>query len=472
LKTTLNFMIVCSKDRIKTSSFFLFLGILLLLVSCRDKEDTVGSDFIEGIVGFDVQASDTATIIAYTSLADTSVANNLPYYFLGDMNDPEFGFSRAAIITQFDISSQQYHWPTSNFTIDSVVLQLAYAVPALASSPAAAYGNRSTVQTINVYELGESLYGYASSDIDLYSNKVYAKGSAILGSWTGSFDETMMGTDVVLHLDTTTYTLAPHMRIRLTDPAFLSKLKNADTPYFVSSETFQNYINGLVIIPETSPLLASGQGAMAYMNMNSAVTSVKVYSGNQILDFPISASARNTIAGAYTHIHNKVKIPIQPLVGGTHKNTNYLKSMAGLKTRILIPNLFDFVKDKNIAITSAEFVIPVDPTVDTSVYKLPPKLSLVPSTESGQNVLLFNDFNTVEGREHYGGIYDPIKGEYRFMLNRHIQSLITEYKKNNNNKNYGLNLIVPIADPVMSSRAILDTRPGKIKLKLSYTVIK
>lgn len=447
-------MTVCSKDRISIPFFVLFLG-LFLLVSCRKNEDTVGSDFIGALVGFNVQSSDTASVVAYTSVHDSLITNRLSYFMLGSMNDPEIGTTKAAIASQVELPYDAF--PVFNtLTIDSIVLQLKYA------SSASFFGNKSTLQTIKVYEINEDL-----PSTGLYSNKTYAVNSVPLGTWTS--DYTHLGDSVPLIINGQPVTLAPHIRIKLDDPSFVAKIKNASPADFLTSTTFKTFMKGLYIAPETSP--SSGQGALAYMNMNSVTTAMVIYynNGTAKAEFPVYSS---TALKGNSFVHtNLPAVTTQPSMGGTHRDTCYIKPGAGLKTRILFPYLFDFAKTKNIAITGAEVVISVDRTRDTSVYKLPGWLLLNTSDSTGKYDFPL-DLYTSDGIDYYGGYYNGLRGEYRFNIQRQVQYWFNQYKKTGLNYNYGLNLIVPADNPVSGNRAILDTRPGKIKLKLSYTVIK
>ncbi len=374
---------------------------------------------------------------------------------LGSMNDPEIGTTKSAIATQVDLPYDAF--PVFNTsTIDSIVLQIAYA------SSSSVYGNAATTQTVKVYEITEDL----PTD-GLYNNKTYAVNSTPLGTWTS--DYTHLGDSIQITLNGQSATLAPHVRIKLDEPTFVNKLKNAGTAEFLTSAAFKSFLKGLYIVPETGPL-AAGQGAIAYMNMNVATTTMVVYyEGSLKAEFPIS---NTTTLKGNNFIHTYLpSVAIQPSMGGTHQNTCYLQPSAGLKTRILFPYLFDFAKEKNIAITGAEVVVSIDQTRDTSVYKLPSWLLLNTSDSTGKYDFVL-DLYTSDGLQYYNGYYNGATGEYHFNIQRQVQYWFNQYKNNGRNVNYGLNLIVPADNPVGANRIILDTRAGKIKLKLSYTVIK
>jgi hypothetical protein len=456
LKHTLNFMTVCSKDRIKIPSFLLFISLLLLLVSCRKNEDTVGAEFIDGILGMDVITTDTTSLITYTTIHDSIPSRGLTYYILGDMNDPSFGYSRASIITQFDLPAQNYKWASDNITIDSVVLQIGY------TSATSVYGNTSSLQKINVYELDELLVN--SRDSSYYSNRTYPKRTPTpIGSWTGSFNK--LGDSV--YVSGLTAGLTPHLRIRLDNADFVERLRTAPSQgQFVNTETFQKYIKGLIIMPETSPQ-NPGEGAVAYMNLKNSITSVVVYyaGGTQKAEFPIYKT-ETVKANSYSHVYNPA-ITLQPMKSGTHQTTAYIQPMAGLKMRILVPHLFELVKDKKVAITGAELIFTPLQGGAPAPYSLPDKVRLVSADSLGRNELVVDFLEA-----HFGGDYNSSTGTYHFNIIRHIQQLLTQYKNNNLNLNYGFSLIVQADNPIVANRLILDTNPGKIKLKLSYTVIK
>src|SRR6478752_5156719 len=149
LKNILNFMTVCFKGRIKFFTLFLLVLFAATMPSCRKVEDTVGNDFVGEIVGFDVNSSDTSTIIAYTSKGD-SILNGynkgMYYFYLGSMNDPDFGRTAVSPVVQFCLPTSGSSFNIENATIDSIVLQIKYV------SASSYYGNQNTVQSLKVYE--------------------------------------------------------------------------------------------------------------------------------------------------------------------------------------------------------------------------------------------------------------------------------------------------------------------------------
>ncbi|MCU0441869.1 MAG: DUF4270 domain-containing protein [Bacteroidia bacterium] len=448
-------MIACWKGKTNLRLLSLLATFIVFVSSCK-KENTVGSEFVGGIVGFDVQSTDTLTLLAYTSKQDSFRTRNLSLYTIGKLNDPDIGTTQANIITQLTIPADNFTFP-QGVVIDSIVVQLQYA------SASSFYGTKSTDQTIQVYELNETLLN--SSDSGYYSNRNYTILPSVIGSRVGNFSN--IGDSVIMPFGSSTLRLPPHIRIKLSDPGFVSKIASA---VYSNNATFQSSIlKGLYIATETTPL-TPGAGALVYCNLNTSVNAMVVYYNDSFkVEFPISRST-TVKANQFFHQHT-VTIPIEPAFGGTPQLTNYAQPMGGLKTRIFIPNLFDLVKDKNIAITGAEILFTPKAGMDNSTFTLPNQLLLTNSDSLGRNELI-RDAAGFEGAVYYGGKLS--NGTYRFNIIRHIQYVLNEYKNNNRNVNYGLNLLVPADNPVAANRIVLDTdqRLGNIKLKLSYTVIK
>ena len=141
-------MMTSLADKTKWITILLAGALIFSNTSCKKENNEIGSDIIGNRSGFNVQVTDTFDVIAYTSLADSVDTRFLSYYMLGQTNDPVIGKTTANLVTQFLYPVSGFSF--TNFTIDSVVLQLRYA------GPTAVYGNNTT-QTIKVYEIAEDL---------------------------------------------------------------------------------------------------------------------------------------------------------------------------------------------------------------------------------------------------------------------------------------------------------------------------
>lgn len=450
-------MTICWSDK---TSIRLLVGMLLvtslLNVSCKKENNEIGSEVIGNRSGFDTRV-DSFDLITYSTKADSVDTRFLTYYKLGQMNDPILGVSTANLATQFTIPFNLFS--LGGATIDSVVLQLRYA------GPEGIYGNVESNQTIRVYEINEDL-PVALTEY-FYSNRKYKLLGTELGKYVGKFN---IKDSVYVTVGTIRTGYSPQLRIKLTDPAFINKLQNFIASPVANSAAFKSAFKGLFISAENQSHLP-GEGSMTYINLrtDNPQTAVVVYTSkngvNEKFELPISGT-NEVKTNQYLFSNTPA---LQPANGGSHSNTCYLQP-AGIKTRILLPNLLDIAAQQNIAIQSARLVVTVRDTGDAT-YKVPTRLNLWDSDSLGfrKNIIDFT-----ESASYYGGSYDANSGTYTFNINRHIQNLLSTYYQSKTNINYGLNLFVPEDFPITANRAILNTdkTQGKVKLIVTYSVIK
>lgn len=437
--------------------YTLVIVVSLLQFSCKPDEVTSGSDLIGARNPFDF-ATKSIDLQCFTTTADSVPTRRLSAYSIGVRNDAILGTSAAHVVTQLTIPVNQFSFGSDFTQIDSVVLQLVY------NGPEAYYGIQNSNQVFSVYELTEDLID--NPDSQYFSNRPYSFATTQLGTYTGNFAG--MRDSVTVITNNQTQRLAPQIRIRITDPQFISRLANGESSgIFASNQAFREAIKGLVVRSEATP--GPGDGAIAYLNMNSASTALAIYfNGNRSVTFPITVNAIRT--NIFEHnFSSQVMSQLQPRFSQSFSNTNFLQGLTSLKTRIVIPDLFDLVKDQKIAIVNAELVVKVADATNIAPFKAPAQIFVQDSDSLGQNQLIRD---ILENPTYYGGRLDEVRGEYRFNINRHIQYLFNEYINNNRNVNYGLNLLVPADNPVSAARLILNTEPGNAKLNLTYTVIK
>jgi hypothetical protein len=162
----------------------------------------------------------------------------------------------------------------------------------------------------------------------------------------------------------------------------------------------------------------------------------------------------------------------------TNSNECYVQSTAGIKTRVLFPNILSLARNHDIGIIGAEIVFTVqDGYANDPTYPVPNTIWLEGADSLGRNTFLEDQFEVYPSApaNYYGGTYDPNTHQYKFNIIRHIQKLLTTYRQTGQDINYGMNLIIPADDYLYligAGRLVLNTAPQKVKLNLSYTVIK
>jgi hypothetical protein len=432
-----------------------------MLGACRDKEESVAADFVGQRNPFDVSYHDTTTLIAYTTRYDSVRTRALTYYMLGNLNDPEIGTTAANLYTQYGLPYGDFSFGSS-VIIDSVVLQLPYA------TTTSFHGELSTPQSIRVYELNEDLS--SAEDSFYFSNRNYTFSAVQLGEFTGSFSN--IDDSVTIKSGSITTKLAPHIRIRLDQLSTVLRDRFSDpatqsSGTYVNDTSFKSKFKGLAIVSSATP--PPGSGCMTYLNVRTNAAAVVVYYNDSLkAEFPIY---KNSIIHTNQYLHTYLPgISIQPAYSSIHSDINYLQPATGLKTRILIPHLFDYVKQHKIAVTGAELVFTVKQGTFNPLFSLPLTVKLRASDSLGRNAIILDE---VIYPSYYGGLLGSDQ-TYRFNVVREIQNIIGTYQNQNQNINYGLNLIVPADYPVTAQRVVLDTRreTGNLKLNLTYTVIK
>jgi len=124
------------------------LFFLIVLVSSCNKEEIFAEGLNPGSEGLEILFLDTFTLNTSTVREDKIKTSNKAIAVLGNLNDPVFGFSRAALITQIRMQTENYDLGTiSEIVVDSTVLSLNISN----------YYGSLTSSNYNVYEILENL---------------------------------------------------------------------------------------------------------------------------------------------------------------------------------------------------------------------------------------------------------------------------------------------------------------------------
>ena len=99
------------------------LLLLVMLTACDDDFNTVGAEIIKG-VGFE-KGVFTSSPRAYTQTIEKVQTSNLPYYYLGNFNDPTYGLSEYDLLGQ--VIPRNFPVDFGDIeSLDSVILYLPY----------------------------------------------------------------------------------------------------------------------------------------------------------------------------------------------------------------------------------------------------------------------------------------------------------------------------------------------------------
>jgi hypothetical protein len=148
------------------------------------------------------------------------------------------------------------------------------------------------------------------------------------------------------------------------------------------------------------------------------------------------------------------------------KDKIYLQSLAGVKSKILLPDVGKLISNGDIVVNKAEIVFSAAEK-SNSDFPLHEQLFLVNIDSAGKSGFVADQ---LEGSAHFGGKYSSTTGTYSFNITRHIQQLLIK-EKSGNGSNYGLFLVGGGAG-INANRTIIygsENNSGRIKLRVSYT---
>ncbi len=443
----------------------------MILYSCKEpdqigleqiKGEKLGVDIID-IPGIIPGTKDSIYLLAHSVKEESVKTNKLTLNLLGSILDPVFGSTTASIYTQIQLSTNNVNLGNAP-GLDSLVLRLAYK---------SYYGDITTSQNVNVYELSSGL----STDSTYYSyndntkNNKAAHYSTIIGSKTNFVprpNDTVKVNGVKIE---------PHLRITITDLEFIKKIFEASgTSNLANNANFVNFIKGLYITADP----VSSNGAIMYFDMYSAITGLTLYYNNTINDtvkhssYNFTINSNCVIFNSYNHDYSASTQPqfLKQLINSPQdtilgNQALYLQAMGGVKTKILFPGIMKLKNNGNIAINKAELIIRANLTDPTNAtYTSPPQLVLLRSTSSGTLIL---PPDILQGANYFGGIYDSQKKEYRFRLTFYIQDLLNGNIKGDK----GLYLSVDGASYNAQRIVLNGIKPTEtsrnLKLQITYT---
>lgn len=433
------------------ASFFI---LILLVYSCKKDPYQVGIDLLPPSDTLNVKTSDTASFLAYSVLQDSIRTDKTTQSILGSLMDPVFGSTTASLYMQYWLSAVAPDFGT-NPVLDSIVLMIPYGN---------IYGDTNSMQTLKIYELSQSIY----YDSIYYSNHSVETYGVPLANYT--FKPAPKDSLTIGGVKT-----APHIRINLNKLSkyFGNKLLSAPAVSMSTNVNFFEFMKGLYI--ESSR--AQSGGALLSFDPASTYSKIAMYYHNATSDslqFTFVGATNSARFNNIDHNHYLNAAPElrqQVLQHDTTlgKNNLYIQGLSGIRVRLRLPFLNNFVKSGKIAVNSAILTIKNAET-DTTLYP-PVKLTLV-VVDSAERVGFLIDEN--EGAFYFGGTYNTSARTYKFRITRHMQQVL-----DGKVKNYDMYLMAndPTANVMVPNRVILTgTKPqlpafsaDRIKLQVIYT---
>lgn len=428
-------------DKNLAGKIFLFISLfsLILLSSCEEKATEIGIGLLKENTKLNVAYTDTIEVRAYTFTQD-SVRSDKPTYGLsGTLNDPVFGTTYAAVITQMRLS--QPLDPGHNVIVDSLILTLI---------PNKIYGDENTELSYQVFESFKTLrleeIYYSNMDV------------------TDSVGVNPVGTKIVHASDSI---------IQIYLDTQLGQKLLSDSAILQNQETFLNLFKGLYIAP---PEIISGNGALIQLDLLSFDSKMDIYYQNDSKDslfytFIINTSCAR--ANLFQHDFSAAD-PAQKI---NHLDDNiqdsviYVQGASGVLSRIDIPYLDAWKDSLPIAVNKAELIIKISPddSINQKIFTEPNQLDMYIKNEKGAYSFILDN---AYGQDYFGGFL--FEDAYSFSITAQIQKYFKEMYENPsadinskfylmiNNGNYQANRVV-LASP-------LNTL--KLQFRFTYTMIR
>ena len=395
----------------------LVIGVLMLAFSaCRKTPDTIGNDLIDDNNYINVFHTDTVQVVCHSYL-DSIGSKNVRYALLGGMNDPVFGITQAGFYTQFRFSSAGQNFGSAPI-LDSVVLQL---------SLSGIYGDTTTLQTVHVYQITDSI---SSSDPYYSYSTLNCSPIDLANGYT--FRPRLANTNLVVGTDTLTQ---PVIRIPLSAD-FGNFLLQIDSTAYNNPDTFKGCFPGLYVICD-----AVGQnGAVSSINItNNALTLLQLYyhdaaTPQNALRYYYYVTSDDNFFNHFDHDYTQGSPELQQqlLQGQTQlgQEQTYLQSMGGIRTRISFPTLThwaDSLDQSHILINEAKLILPAPPDIDSVIFTAPTKLVLIGFNADSTTYILPDNY---EGDNYFGGSYNAASRTVTFRISEYVGQLILNKKEN------------------------------------------
>jgi hypothetical protein len=250
---------------------------------------------------------------------------------------------------------------------------------------------------------------------------------------------------------------SPQLRVAL-DKAFGESIlngKGAGKP--LTNEDFIKAVNGLYFRMDKN----MAEGAILYFDLLSSESNISLYYHDGTVASIAKFNFGSKRIGHFEHDYTGTNILS---TSNQSQDYSYVQAMAGVKTKIVLPNIAALRQKGRILINKAVLVISAI-AEDTS-YSPPSKLFVLKKDAAGHIAAITDQY---EGSNYYDGNYNSTVKQYKFNIARHVQELLYETVTDNN-----LYLTAPVA-VITGNRVVIGggrNTNDKLRMKLHITYTK
>jgi hypothetical protein len=427
--------------------------------ACSTEPDLLGLNLTPQGDKLNAFFNDTTTVIAFNVPIDTLRTSVLPGYtgtnfttiLCGAIYDSAYGKTEASFATQLWLSAVK---PTFNAhpVADSVVLQLPYA---------GLYGDSLSAQTLNIYELTQSLRG----DVSYYNNQYITPDPSSLLLSTTFVPKASLKDSVTLNA----VKYPPMLRVKLNN-AFGNKILTGGTN-LDTEEQFRAYIKGLYVT--ATPKDVMGQGSVITFDLTGANARIQIFYHTDTDTSSLSVYVNGSSSQRYNtyNFHDyqfanplfKAQFLSKDSTKGKQKL--FLSGMSSSDIKISFPYLLKYKAQQRAGFNQAFLVI--DAAYATKNNYPPSQLSLYKVYKDGVKYAVEDLSSTAPAA--IAGTLDTITKQYRFQITQYLQNILKTGKED-----YYLMLTTLSPGREASQLVIPGTMAGKkrLRLELIYTTQK
>jgi hypothetical protein len=394
-------------------------------------------------------------------MQDSVRTDKISTLIIGSIKDPIFGTTTSGCYIQPRLSAEGTDFGTQP-VLDSLVLMLYYT---------GYYGDTLTRQNVKVYEISQDFV----YDSVRFSNQHLETYGTLLANQ-----------DFIPHLSDSVSIFgvktAPHLRINLSKLTNYLGQKILDAPESAlkTNTAFINFMKGLYVT--ATPV--NSKGALINFTIANGISKMVAYfhdageAGKDSLhfDMPVNeASARflHFDHNGYLDANQDVKRQLLNKDSAQGAKQVFIQGMGGIKVKIKFPYFKNFGLGKVIAINDAvlEFV---NQEASTDTILSPPVSLTIMRQDSAGRVGYLVDAN--EGTSYFGGGYMEDTRSYKFRVTRHLQKILlnsysTSFDLYMMTGNPGLSTTVPNRVVLNGTNPLMPGDAGRLKLKVTYTVL-
>ncbi len=423
--------------------------LLAILISCKKDKDILPADVQDQSDALNAQFSDTVTMTAHTIDVDSVRSLNDATKFLGSNQDPVFGRTDVSLYTKMSIDKVLLEFPNATLVSAEIVI----AVKSLDF-----VGDYQCPLTYQVFGMNQNI---PATDVSTGLGKPYYSAPKNWYDPTNKIAERTCTYDVINGI----------LVVRIPVNSTYAAAVLANSAYLKDNTTFQNTYKGFYITAKSTNLNpVSAQGVIAKLDLENPLSGFHIYyqtgeisasKTTSVHTFPFKG-AEVVRFNEFKHEHSSGanSLLTQQLQGDSAKGAQglFLQGLSGVKVKLKIPHLLNFVKDKPISVNQAEIRFKIDMGISSidSKYYPPSRLAILAMDSLSNEIFTYDQINSLDFAR-YGGKYDSGTQEYVFNISRDIQKIM-----NGEKKNYGFYLVVADGDPAYAARR--DDRAERIVL--------